>query len=234
MIYIGSSIEANRRWNQHKSSSLNPNDHHYNYPLMKAFREFGFNSFIFEIIETTSDIESMIRIEHEWILKENCIYPNGYNQTDKTDSPMFDPNVAKKMSETKRRKYGKSVCEIDEHNNIIEMWQSIAEAAEKTGLNRYKISNVCNGNRLTTGNRIFRFIDNLGNILEIIKEKKETSNRITKTSRKIAKINLDDEIVAIYDSIALAAKNNACDNSAISAVCRGKRKQTGGFKWKYL
>ena len=46
-------------------------------------------------------------------------------------------------SNTKREKYGKRVCEIDSANNILMIWDSIAEASEATGLDRFKISNVC-------------------------------------------------------------------------------------------
>ena len=122
MVYIGSSIEVERRWRQHKEASINEKDHHYNYPLMIAFREFGIANFTFEVIDTLPDYQTMIKAEHDWIIKENCIVPNGYNQTDKTDSPMFDPAIAKKMSNTKREKYGKRVCEIDSTKNIINIW----------------------------------------------------------------------------------------------------------------
>lgn len=70
------------------------------------------------------------------------------------------------MSNTKREKYGKKVCEIDKDRNILNIWNSLAEAGEKTNLNRFKISNVCNGIRLTTGNRIFRFLDEKNQIIE--------------------------------------------------------------------
>lgn len=63
---------------------------------MEAFRDFGINNFNFEIVETLSDWKTMIEAEHNWILKENCVKPNGYNQTDNTESPMFDPEIAKK------------------------------------------------------------------------------------------------------------------------------------------
>ena len=44
------------------------------------------------------------------------------------------------------------------------------------------------------------------------------------TNRKVAKINIEtNEIIIIYDSIALASRENNCDSSAIAKVCRGKR-----------
>jgi group I intron endonuclease len=234
MVYIGSSIEVERRWRQHKEASINEKDHHYNYPLMVAFREFGISNFTFEVVDTLPTWETMIEAEHNWIIRENCVKPNGYNQTDKTDSPMFDPVIAKKMSDTKREKYGKRVCEIDSNKSIINIWESLAEAGENTGLDRFKISNVCNGTRLTTGNRIFRFLDNENQIIEPeVKVNQVQSNRITKSSKKVVKMNDNNEELQIYDSVALAAADNNCDASAISKVCNGKRNKCGGFKWKY-
>ena len=234
MVYIGSSIEVERRWRQHKEASINEKDHHYNYPLMIAFREFGIANFTFEVVDTLPTWEAMIEAEHNWIIKENCVKPNGYNQTDKTDSPMFDPTIAKKMSDTKREKYGKRVCEIDSTKNILNIWDSLAEAGEDTGLDRFKISNVCNGTRLTTGDRIFRFLDDKNQIIEPeAKVNQVQSNRITKSSRKVIKMNNNNEELQIYDSVALAAADNNCDASAISKVCNGKRNKCGGFKWKY-
>ena len=234
MVYIGSSIEVERRWRQHKEASINEKDHHYNYPLMIAFREFGIANFTFEVIDTLPDYQAMIKAEHDWIVKENCIVPNGYNQTNKTDSPMFDPVIAKKMSDTKREKYGKRVCEIDSTKNILNIWDSLAEAGEDTGLDRFKISNVCNGTRLTTGNRIFRFLDDENKIIEPeVKVNQVQSNRITKSSKKVVKMSDNNEELQIYDSIALAAADNNCDASGISKVCNGRRNKCGGFKWKY-
>lgn len=233
-VYIGSSTDVKTRWKNHKMCSINENDHHYNYPLMKAFREYGIDNFTFEIIEEAEDYLDMILKEHNWIEKENCVYPNGYNQTDRTDSPMFDPEIAYKMSQTKREKYGKKVCEIDNNNQILNKWNSLAEAGEQTGLDRFKISNVCNGNRLTTGGRVFRFLDENEQIIKPTKKVNQTqTNRITKTSKKVIKLNDNNEEIQIYDSIALAAADNNCDASGISKVCNGKRNKCGGFKWKY-
>ena len=202
MVYIGSSIEVERRWRQHKEASINEKDHHYNYPLMVAFREFGIANFTFEVIDTLPTWEAMIEAEHNWIIKENCVKPNGYNQTDKTDSPMFDPAIAKKMSNTKREKYGKRVCEIDSSKNIINIWASLAEAGEKTGLDRFKISNVCNGTRLTTGNRVFRFLDNGNQIVEPeAKVNQVQLNRITKSSRRVGAYDKNNNLIQKFDSL---------------------------------
>ena len=235
MVYIGSSIEVERRWRQHKEASINEKDHHYNYPLMVAFREFGIANFTFEVIDTLPTWEAMIEAEHNWILKENCVVPNGYNQTDKTDSPMFDPAIAKKMSNTKREKYGKRVCEIDSTKNIINIWNSLAEAGEDTGLDRFKISNVCNGTRLTTGNRTFRFLDDENQIIEPeAKVNKAQSNRITKTSRRVGAYDKDNNLIQEFDSLQLAAQFCGGNSSTISAVCRGKRNSHKNYIWRYL
>ena len=235
MVYIGSSIDVERRWRQHKEASINEKDHRYNYPLMIAFREFGIANFTFEVIDTLPTWEAAIEAEHNWIVKENCVKPNGYNQTDKTDSPMFDPMVAKKMSDTKRKKYGKRVCEIDSANNIIAIWNSLAEAGEITGLNRFKISSVCNGTRLTTGNRVFRFLDEKNQIIEPkVKVNQIQSNRITKTSRKVGAYDKDNNLIQEFDSLQLAAQFCGGNSSTISAVCRGKRKTHKNYIWRYL
>ena len=202
MVYIGLSIEVERKWRQHKEASINEKDHHYNYPLMVAFREFGIANFTFEVIDTLPTWEAMIEAELNWIIKENCVNPNGYNQTDKTDSPMFDPAIAKKMSDTKREKYGKRVCEIDSSKNIINIWESLAEAGEKTGLDRFKISNVCNGTRLTTGNRVFRFLDNGNQIVEPeAKVNQVQLNRITKSSRRVGAYDKNNNLIQEFDSL---------------------------------
>ena len=235
MVYIGSSIEVERRWRQHKEASINEKDHHYNYPLMIAFREFGIANFTFEVIDTLPTWEAMIEAEHNWIIKEDCVKPKGYNQTDKTDSPMFDPVVAKKMSDTKREKYGKRVCEIDSTNNILIIWDSLAEAGEATGLDRFKISNVCNGTRLTTGNRTFRFLDDDNQIIEpVVKVNQVQSNRITKSSRRVGAYDKDNNLIQEFDSLQLAAQFCGGNSSTISAVCRGKRNSHKNYIWRYL
>ena len=239
--YIGSTINNPYiRYRQHIYHVKNKDkEGKYFYPLYCAIRKYGINNFKFEILEQKECSEEEIRqIEAEYIQKFNCVIPNGYNQTSNTLHPINDVNTYKKISITKREK-AKNVAEVDKDLNIIKIWRSIVDCKEDTGLDEKKIAAVCRGERLTTNNRKFYWIEN--NELIVLEynrdlyKGKEGTTQIQSSSRKVAKINIDtDEVVETYDTIALAARKNNCDSSCISKVCRGLRKKCGGFKWQYI
>lgn len=100
---------------------------------------------------------------------------------------------------------------------------------------------MCNGTRHTTGNRIFRFLNEENIIIEPVYQKNsyKSSDKqktyIQKNSKRVGKFNKDTgELIKIYDTIALAARENNCDASSITKVCKGKVKTAKGFKWKYV
>ena len=70
-IYIGQSIEIERRWQKH----LNAND---DFLIHKAIRKYGKENFKFSIIEEC-DISLLNEKECYWINFYNSIIPNGYN-----------------------------------------------------------------------------------------------------------------------------------------------------------
>ena len=238
--YIGSTInDVNKRYNQHIYNAKTPEVHQYNYPLYQAFRKYGIENFKFEILYQKECTEQQIRkLEKQYIQKYNCISPFGYNQTNNTEHPINDIESYHKMSETKRNN-AKEVAEIDSNKNILKIWRSIVDCAEDTGLDERKIASVCRGERKTTDGRIFYWIvENQLQIPEynrdLYKGEKGTT-QIQSSSRRVAKIDLEtNKIIEIYSTIALAARENNCDNSAISKVCRGIRNKCGGFGWKYI
>jgi len=239
--YIGSTINSpEHRLSQHLYHVTHPNSSKYNYPLYCAIRKYGIDNFDYEVLDSIECDEIQLRkIEKEYMLQYNTLAPNGYNQTLNTEHPINDPLTYAKMSETKREK-AKRVAEIDIDKNILFIWRSIVDCAESTGLDEKKISACCRGERLTTGNRYFCWLneDETLDIREyhrdIYKGEKGTT-QIQSSSRKVAKIDKNtNEIIEIYDTIALAARENNCDNSGISKVCNGTRNSCGGFKWKYM
>ena len=78
-IYIGQSINIERRWQQHIYEAKNCNQVASQYAIHKAFQKYGVENFIFEIIELTSS-QTLNDREKYWIKYYNT-YNNGYNET---------------------------------------------------------------------------------------------------------------------------------------------------------
>ena len=237
--YVGSTVQLpEERRKQHYNDANT--ERKKNYPLYQAFKKYGKDNFLFEVLVEKECSEQEIRlIEREYIEKLNTLTPNGYNQTLNTEHSFQDPLVYKKVSETKREQ-SKQVAMLTLEEELVKIFRSIADCAEETGYDEKKIGACCRGERKTTQNHIFYWLDENDNY--IIPEYKRdyykgdintTQKQIT--NRKVAKVDLKtDEIIEIYDSVALAGRLNDCDASGISKVCRGKRNQVKGFKWKYI
>ena len=71
-VYIGQSVDIERRWRQHKNSSLD-------YPLYQAFRKYGIDNFQFEILEECKRSELNDKEIYYIKLYNSCV--DGYNQT---------------------------------------------------------------------------------------------------------------------------------------------------------
>lgn len=92
MIYIGSSIDVVNRWWQHRKE-LRSGKHH-NDKLKKAFKKYGEDAFVFEVMETCG-VDILREREQAWICATRCTARHvGYNLTDCVESP----NRGKKMS----------------------------------------------------------------------------------------------------------------------------------------
>lgn len=53
-VYIGQSIDIDTRWQMHKYHAFNYNSQHH---LHKAFRKYGIENFLFEVIKETYDLD---------------------------------------------------------------------------------------------------------------------------------------------------------------------------------
>lgn len=242
--YVGSSCsdDPKARFRQHMYLMNHPEQPKGQYPLYCALRKYGLENFDYSILEELPDdfSEEQVRdIEQQYCIKFNVLVPNGYNQTLETHHPLNDSLTYQKMKETKRNN-AKEVAEVDENNNIINKWRSIIDCAESTGYNEKHIADCCRGERKTTSGKRFFWIDELGNL--IIPEYKKNqykgekgTTQIQSKSRKVVKIDKNtNEILATYDTLALAARENNCDSSGISKVCKNIRNYCGGYKWRYI
>ena len=241
--YIGSSCSSNpqRRYNQHMYWVNHPEGEKGQYPLYCAIRKYGIQNFSYTILEYFSNEineEEIRKIEHKYLIQNNTLVPNGYNQTLDTKHPLNDIKTYEKIKETKRNK-AKRIAEINEKQQVIQIWRSIVDCAEQTGYNEKHLASCCRGERKTTSEKKFCWIDDDDNLIipkyhrDPYKGEKGTT-QIQSSSRKVAKLDKNKNILQIYDTLALAARENNCDSSGISKVCRGLRNTCGGYYWKYV
>ena len=78
-VYIGQSIDIQRRWERHRVVAFNDSYPQYNCLLYKAFRKYGFNNFSFEVLEECGE-EELNNLENFYIQQYNsCNRDKGYN-----------------------------------------------------------------------------------------------------------------------------------------------------------
>ena len=62
----------------------------------------------------------------------------------------------------------------------------------------------------------------------------KTLSKTSPNKRAIAQFDMNNQLIAIYESAKEAERQTGIDHSQIAAVCRGKRRHTHNYIWKYL
>lgn len=173
-VYIGQSVDISHRRSCHEYDLKN--NRHKNTYLQHAYNKEP-DAFIFEIIcyckEEDLDELEMFYINKYKATDQEC----GYN-LDKSarGTGRKSEETKRKMSEVKKgntamcgiklsEEWKKHLSEAQPHKKRVicidtgEVYESFADAARRTGLNRSKIVSVCTGKRKTTGGLKFRYAD---------------------------------------------------------------------------
>ena len=143
---------------------------------------------------------------------------------------------APKPTKSREEAMCKRVAQIDiDTKKILKVYHSIKEAMEETGAHEVCIGACCrHGKPKTAGGFIWRLVDENGNIVEPLSDHEMLKTVKTKGCRPVVKLSLDGEELERYPSIAEAArKNEGAFSPDITKVCKGIKKISGGFKWKY-
>ena len=56
---------------------------------------------------------------------------------------------------------------------------------------------------------------------------------VNATKKRVAQYDLQNNLIATYESAAEAARQTNINNRSISFVCRGKRQTAGGYIWRF-
>lgn len=173
-VYIGQSVDISHRRSCHEYDLKN--NRHKNIYLQRAYN-IEPDAFSFEIICYCNE-EDLDELEMFYINKYNSADSHyGYN-LDKSarGTGRKSEETKRKMSEVKKgntamcgiklsEEWKKHLSEAQPHKKRVicidtgEVYESFADAARRTGLNRSKIVSVCTGKRKTTGGLKFRYAD---------------------------------------------------------------------------
>lgn len=95
-IYIGQTIKSiEHRWNGHCTKSRIKKS-----AITAAIFKYGVENFIIEQIDSAMTYNELNQKEYDWIIKENCLAPNGYN--------LRDGGMMGSVSEETRQKHSQS------------------------------------------------------------------------------------------------------------------------------
>jgi hypothetical protein len=118
------------------------------------------------------------------------------------------------------------ILQYDKKGNVITSFSSITEASSITGICADSISGCCSHKRKSGGGYIWRkFNDPLN------KSKIKIDNFWGK--RKIKQFTSKGEYIKTFNSLKEASVAVNAPWQAIQRVCKGKRKTTHGYIWKY-
>lgn len=202
-VYIGQSIEIEKRWQKH----LNTKD---NFVIHKALQKYGKEHFSFQIIEEC-DLLDLDNKEQYWINYYNSLIPNGYNMIQGGSN---GAGFAK----------GKKVLQYTLDGVFIKEYNSANQASNQTGICHSDICKCCRGDTPRAGKYQWKYF---GDDKEIKPIKIRTDFSVLQIDKNT------DEIIKEFSSLKEASEQTHIAKSIICKVCNGKGKTAGGFKWKY-
>ena len=215
-IYVGQSVNIERRWKQHKRELKN--NIHENGRLQNAWNKYGEENFEFSICSECKE-EQLNTLEQYYIFPLETYIPNiGYNISIGGEG-LFTKGINNKSN--------KSVYCIE----TKEMYFSIAEASRKTGIKDSSILQCCKGNYRYAGKNknqklhwmyYDEFLKNGEIIINIPKKEINKGHRVICLETK-----------EVFDSIKSASIKYKIESANIGACCRDKRTTAGEYHWMY-
>lgn len=217
-IYIGQTIrDIETRWKQHISDAKR--DDFY---LYRAIRKYGVSSFKIECICIISCAEK--NILDDLLDKSEICYIELYDSNNRICG--YNITSGGQNAPTNVRPIDQ--CTVD--GELINEWDSIASASRYYGIPYRSIFNCVNGKTLSCRGCIWRYHGESYN--------KYRTNKLDNSGwfkyKKVVCLDDCSQVVAIYDSISIAADAVGLKNPYnITLVCSGKRKHAAGYKWMY-
>lgn len=210
--YIGQSVNIHYRWTKHKHE-LNNNCHHNEY-LQNAWNKYGENTFEFYVLEYCSK-ENLDEKEKYYISLYNSTNRDlGYNlQSGGQFSNTHSEESRKKISISNKKAYLNPDRVKIQSINAYKQWGNPNIKEKIMGQN-----NGMYGKHHT----------------EEAKKKMSEKKKGKPSPLRIMIPVICVETNEVFDCAASAAHKFSIQSGGILAVCRGERKTSGGYHWKFL
>lgn len=211
--YIGQSIDIKSRLNQHLAMR-------YEATIYRAFKKYGLENFVFEIIELCLK-EKLNEREIYWIAKYDS-HNNGYNMTDGGEGGPASG-------------HRRAVAQYDQEGNFIAEYESITAAEKALGVKNSNITRVCKGQAYEAIGFQWRYIINASIDYTQNIGKSPLKKRLASSARRMKKVAQCDKethkIIKIFNSIKEAAKETNIYFKSIYKTINGECQSAGGYYW---
>lgn len=160
-LYIGSSININRRWSEHKNK-LKYNRHPGVY-LQRSYDKYGKENFIYEVIEYIEDNSKLLEREQIWLdlLKpeyNTCKIAGNILGTKRSEEyKQKCRDYSKKIGRKPPQRKPVKVDQFTLEGKFIKTYDSITKAAQETNSRASNIVDTCKGKANKHNNYIWRY-----------------------------------------------------------------------------
>lgn len=221
-IYIGQSINIEKRWKYYISESYNNRDKQTK--LFNSLRKYGPENHVFEIIE-----ECLVEE-----LNEKEIYWGGYYQCTDLNKGLNLRELGKQGVWTKEAKIKLSKSHLGKHKHTDESKRKISESLK--GSKRTKEQLIGWGER-----RKGKININGGSKKGFKKSKESEKRRIEKIigkkyntrKSKIDQYDLQGNLLKKWDSVEEIVLKLGLQRNSIYMCCRGELNKSQGYIWKF-
>lgn len=232
-VYIGQSVNINKRWNDHKSKL--ENNKHENLHLQGAYNQYGQDCFEFSIICECEE-KDLNRKEKFYINKYRSYMPEyGYNLTKGGDSEYeFSEDIIEKMRKSHEYEYV-PVVQFSRDKTMVAKYNSLSEASRSVGGTPSGVRNCAvtfstgAGRSKTYKGYIWVFEEDLDRFNQI-----DINTYLHKvTSFPVNKYEYPSgKYVCTYSTVADAADSNNVSPDVISMCVRGVQNRSGDFTYR--
>lgn len=258
-VYIGSAINARTRWNYHLYR-LRKGTHHNQF-LLADYRKCGEEAFSFSVVVECSK-DTLLAEEQKLIdqyyddqkmcynLRKVAESNMGYKASEETKRKMSasskgrlpSPQTIKASKEfhtghSWEEKYGKEKADIMKEKRSQDCKQMMAEEGFDAISNRSKAAWQCEGYKEKMI-KIHKERFLAGETPPFLGKKHSQESldlmSLSHSKGQVEQINLNNEVLAIFNSCEDAGRKTGIHAGNIGRVCKGTRKTAGGFKWRRI